>query len=64
VEDGGLKLEYCPTEDIVADGLTKALAPERHMRLTRMMGMARMGAWQKLEEKDGESGSGPKVAKV
>jgi len=27
---------------MVADGLTKALGPERHKRLARMMGM---GAW-------------------
>src|SRR5213075_3058152 len=30
---------YCPTEDMVADGLTKALGPERHKRLTAKMGM-------------------------
>ena len=39
VEDGRLKLEYCSTEDMVADGLTKALAPERHWKLVRMMGI-------------------------
>jgi len=39
VEDGSLKLEYCSTENMVADGLTKALAPERHWKLIRMMGM-------------------------
>src|SRR5579862_7493172 len=39
VEDERLKLEYCSTEDIVADGLTKALAPERHWKLIRIMGM-------------------------
>ena len=39
VEDGRLKLKYCSTEDMVADGLTKALAPERHWKLIRMMGM-------------------------
>ena len=39
VEDGRLKLEYCSTEDMVADGLTKALAPERHWKLIRMMGI-------------------------
>jgi hypothetical protein len=46
VEDGSTKLEYCPTEDMVADGLTKALGPERHRKLARMMGMS---AW-KLEK--------------
>src|SRR5216117_1819144 len=46
VEDGTTQLEYCPTEDMVADGLTKALGPERHRRLTKMMGMS---MWQKSE---------------
>src|SRR5213075_991124 len=39
VEDGRLRLEYCPTEDMVADGLTKALGPERQKKLTRKMGL-------------------------
>jgi hypothetical protein len=39
VEDGRLELEYCPTEDMVADGLTKALAPEHHWKLIKMMGI-------------------------
>ena len=47
MEDGRLKLEYCPTEDMVADGLTKALGPERHKRLTRIMGMEK---WQDSED--------------
>jgi Reverse transcriptase (RNA-dependent DNA polymerase)/gag-polypeptide of LTR copia-type/Integrase core domain/GAG-pre-integrase domain/Domain of unknown function (DUF4219) len=47
VEDGITRLEYCPTEDMVADGLTKALGPERHRKLMRMMGMS---VWQKSEE--------------
>jgi len=32
---------------MVADGLTKALGPERHRKLARMMGM---GMWQKSED--------------
>ena len=43
VEDGTTRLEYCPTEDMVADGLTKALGPERHRKLAKMMGM---GVWE------------------
>ena len=39
VEDGKTSLEYCPTGDMVADGLTKALGPERHKKLVKMMGM-------------------------
>ena len=51
VEDGTTRLEYCPTEDMVADDLTKALGPERHRKLARMMGM---GVWQKSDEKEKE----------
>jgi hypothetical protein len=47
VEDGTTRLEYCPTEDMVADGLTKALGPERHRKLAKLMGM---GVWQKSED--------------
>ena len=39
MEDGKTSLEYCPTEDMLADGLTKALGPERHKKLVKMMGM-------------------------
>ena len=49
VENGTTRLEYCPTEDMVADGLTKALGPERQKKLARMMGM---GTWQKKDERD------------
>jgi len=41
VEEGTTCLEYCPTEDMVADDLTKSLGPERHRKLVRMMGMQR-----------------------
>ena len=47
VEDGTTRLEYRPTEDMVADGLTKALGPERHRKLARMMGMS---TWRKSED--------------
>jgi hypothetical protein len=46
IEDGTARLEYCPTEDIVADRLTKALGPERYRKLAKMMGM---GTWQKAD---------------
>jgi hypothetical protein len=32
---------------MVADGLTKALGPERHRKLAKMMGM---GTWRKSED--------------
>ena len=44
VEDGKVRLEYCSTSDMVADGLTKALARDRHQDLTRRMGLERVGA--------------------
>src|SRR5579859_6663158 len=60
-----LKMErhgWNTVQRMVADGLTKALGPERHRRLARLMGM---GMWQKSEDyaitKDGE---GSNVAKV
>lgn len=34
-----IELRYCPTEDMVADVLTKALAKDRHERLRRQMGI-------------------------
>ncbi len=39
LEDGEESLWYCPTEDRVADVLTKALAKVRHEKLTKAMGM-------------------------
>jgi hypothetical protein len=60
VEDGTTRLEYCPTEDMVADGLTKALGPDRHRKLAKMMGM---GVWRKSEDEK-EEGEGLEVAKV
>jgi hypothetical protein len=69
VEDGTTRLEYCPTEDMVADGFTKALGPERQRKLARMMGM---GVWQKSEDyaitdvdrKDERDREGSDIAKV
>lgn len=39
LERGDICLEYCPTEDMVADILTKALARDRHERLIAIMGL-------------------------
>ena len=39
LESGEISLKYCPTEDMVADVLTKALAKERHQRLAKEMGL-------------------------
>src|SRR5437667_1050348 len=40
IEKGTIRVEYCPTEDMLADLMTKRLARERHVRL---MGMMEMG---------------------
>ncbi len=39
LETGEICLNYCPTEDMMADVLTKALAKDRHQALTRAMGL-------------------------
>jgi hypothetical protein len=44
VENGKVRLEYCPTMDMVADGLTKALGRDRHHDLAAKMGLERVGA--------------------
>jgi hypothetical protein len=42
VENGDIELEYCPTADMIADALTKALPKERHWMLVERMGMKQM----------------------
>ena len=37
VQAGDVSVEYCPTEDMVADVLTKALAREKHAKLCALM---------------------------
>jgi hypothetical protein len=39
VENGTIQLKYCPTKDMVADALTKALPRDRHWALIKQMGM-------------------------
>ena len=38
LEKQELKLQWCPTENMVADILTKPLLPIQHIRFTKMMG--------------------------
>jgi hypothetical protein len=40
---GNIKLAYCPTENMVADILTKALPKETHWRLVKLMGLRSLG---------------------
>jgi aspartate carbamoyltransferase regulatory subunit len=39
VENGEVRFEYCPTEHMVADVLTKALSKEQHHKLINMFGL-------------------------
>jgi hypothetical protein len=39
VENEEVRFEYCPTEHMVADVLTKALSKERHHKLINMFGL-------------------------
>jgi hypothetical protein len=39
VEKGMINVEYCPTDDMLADLMTKGLARERHERLLGLMGV-------------------------
>ena len=34
-ESGEIVVDYCPTEEMLADGLSKPLAGERHKKLFR-----------------------------
>ena len=39
IEKGTINIEYCPTEDMLADLMTKGLPRDRHARLLGMLGM-------------------------
>ena len=40
IENGVIELKYCPTDVMLADIMTKALAKEKHASMRRMIGMA------------------------
>ena len=44
VQNNKINLKYCPTADMVADGMTKALPKERHMDLLAKMGVGEIAA--------------------
>ena len=46
LESGEISLRYCPTQEMVADVLTKALARERHQKLRRDMGLLEIDCLQ------------------
>ena len=39
IKNGQVKLQFCPTEVMIADVLTKPLARDRFQRLTKAVGM-------------------------
>ena len=43
VARGAIILGYCPTQEMLVDVLTRALARERHERLIRKMGIGNFG---------------------
>ena len=46
LERGVIRLEYCPTEHMFADVLTKGLARDRHERLVIAFGLKGFGSKQ------------------
>lgn len=51
VENGAIRLEYCPTEKMVADALTKPLAKERVIKLRGLLGLKEL----KMQKGDAEN---------
>ena len=47
VQNNKIDLKYCPTADMVADGMTKALARERHLDLLAKMGVGEIADSEK-----------------
>lgn len=39
IDSGDIKVEYVPTADMVADGLTKALEPAKHAAFVNRLGL-------------------------
>src|SRR5205807_1157903 len=39
IENGTIKLQYCPTDVILADIMTKALARDKHAAMHKLIGM-------------------------
>jgi hypothetical protein len=67
VEKGTINVEYCPTEDMLADLMTKGLARERHGRLLGLLGMGThevtttTPSSSELGKKDGGKSQDPRV---
>jgi hypothetical protein len=46
---GKIKLVYCPTEDMIADALTKPLSQDSFEELAKRMGLESMDIFKKWE---------------
>jgi hypothetical protein len=44
VENGAIRLEYCPMKEMMADALTKPLLKGRHVELVKRMGLEIWGS--------------------
>jgi hypothetical protein len=44
-EGGYIRLQYCPTDKMAADGLTKAIGPQKFNQLIELMGMCTRIEW-------------------
>lgn len=51
INNGVVKLVYCPTEFMIADIFTKALPASRHLTLCGMMGIRSMAELEEVEQK-------------
>ena len=56
VQSNKIDLKYCPTADMVADGITKGLPKERHMDLLMKMGVEEIEESTTLLLKSGSVG--------
>jgi len=41
VNDGMIELEFCPSEIMIADIMTKPLGPQKHTSMINMMGLTK-----------------------
>jgi hypothetical protein len=46
-EGGYIRLQYCPTDDMAADALTKAIGPQKFAKLTELLGVCTRDYWMR-----------------
>jgi hypothetical protein len=49
-QGGYIRLEYCPTDRMVADPLTKAIGPQKFSKLCELMGVTTKNEWKDTEK--------------